>query len=1149
MARENGDIAAGIASSKVDFWALNYVTGFGARTISLWFKCDSVPDGTGGNTHGAYFYHQGDTDAQIAERLSLRVQTSSEASPGTLRSEVHFSFKYGGVDICDGVWHHIVITTDGTQTYPGNCRHYVDGVEQTSLTEGNNQSLKITTDNGSHSTLGATAISTAPGNPRGFSGCLAEIAHWSEDFSGTDKVGRLADGASPDFFPGNRLFYIDYLEEKVERESAMALTTDGANTVVPHPRIYYPVPAVVSAPVPTQTGVGLTAQDVACGAEITAASLSQLGTLGAQDTTCGSEITAATLAEIVTVPALLSPLDGASEDRPDIVLSWSHPTAVNFDVEVYLDAGLSVLETSATNIAATSFNTGDELDNDRTYYWRVRENGTNDWTDVHSFDTDASPVQLAHPSGRGAVVLDVTDVTPGSLYWFVPYRAADFPEVDAGLNAYFALYSTDHDNGNGGIYWGTFSNPDLSDFTEQGLIWDASDSGGSNDQTETPCLVRNPDDATRPLYLFFHEEDNGTNYGGLTAQQTRLITSAGGILHSATWVDEGAVMPHSASSPHTGYQHVVRRGTGDWVSWGLDQGGASASFAFRTSSDGKSWAIDTEPLPNTAHLPLDPHDKYQLSSFGWIGRQGNTRYLLTGIVNDGAFGGSASRGRIGLALFPTDVSFGEPFFVLVDMEHDDTGSETDNLRSVFAMQEGETLHAYYQTDNNIFYATATVDALLESQGLFCATEITPATLSQSHSLSPQDITCGSEITASDLSQDNEIGAQSITCGSEITAVTLGQAHTLTSQDITCGSEVTAAAAAQQGELLAQSITCATEITAAILSQSHSLSAQDISCGSEVTASDLSQDNELGAQSITCATEIETPVISQAHTLTPQDITCGSEITASDLSQDNELGAQSITCGSEITAATLGQAHTLTSQDITCGSEVTAATAAQQGELLPQSITCGSEITAATLGQSHALGSASIESATEHTAATLGQSHALDAQDVTCGAEVTASGLGQVHILTSQDIAPGTGVSQATLSLEGQLSAPNLSCLTEIESASLSQAHALVSQGIDCAASIESAEAAAQANLVSQDVTCGAEIGSAVISQAHALVSQDIGPAVYVDVASMSGNVALLSQDIDSAAEVTPAACSVVIFIPRVELEAAVVTRIDFEGAV
>lgn len=136
----------------------------------------------------------------------------------------------------------------------------------------------------------------------------------------------------------------------------------------------------------------------------------------------------------------------------------------------------------------------------------------------------------------------VSSLTSTSVYWFRPYLAADYPEVTCD-KTYFFMWSTDH-NSSGGIWWGKGNNLDLSDFTELGQVV------ASVYSNETPFLMRFSGNA-EPLSLYYHSDATDPENSGI--QETRLITTTGGLLHTATWTDRGNPLGSEAGDQHLGY--------------------------------------------------------------------------------------------------------------------------------------------------------------------------------------------------------------------------------------------------------------------------------------------------------------------------------------------------------------------------------------------------------------------------------------------------------------------------------------------------------------------------------------------------------------------------------------------------------------------
>lgn len=135
----------------------------------------------------------------------------------------------------------------------------------------------------------------------------------------------------------------------------------------------------------------------------------------------------------------------------------------------------------------------------------------------------------------------LTDTTSDTIYWPYPYLSSLSPEITT-TKMWFWLWSTDHDSGDGGVYWGESDDLAGNGFIERGLIIDGF-------QAETPIYRRYPSNP-RPIHIYYHTDSEPVNLG---AQRTRLITTTGGLLHSATYVDEGHPLGFEAGDQHNGY--------------------------------------------------------------------------------------------------------------------------------------------------------------------------------------------------------------------------------------------------------------------------------------------------------------------------------------------------------------------------------------------------------------------------------------------------------------------------------------------------------------------------------------------------------------------------------------------------------------------
>lgn len=175
------------------------------------------------------------------------------------------------------------------------------------------------------------------------------------------------------------------------------------------------------------------------------------------------------------------------------------------------------------------------------------------------------------------VAVDSSDITLNQFLWFNAYESSSFPEVQT-TKKYFFVYGTDHSTEGGGIFWGEGNNLDCSDFAELGLIT-------GNYQAETPYLLRVPNDVNgAKIYLYYHtllQDPQNTN--GI--QETRLIKTTGGQLHTATWIDEGNPLGVQPGENHTGYCKVYPHPEDGYRAIHLTVSGTSAEYKFSIGTD------------------------------------------------------------------------------------------------------------------------------------------------------------------------------------------------------------------------------------------------------------------------------------------------------------------------------------------------------------------------------------------------------------------------------------------------------------------------------------------------------------------------------------------------------------------------------------
>lgn len=207
---------------------------------------------------------------------------------------------------------------------------------------------------------------------------------------------------------------------------------------------------------------------------------------------------------------------------------------------------------------------------------------------------------------RGVINHDIYDIqvalnnatafsgTP-MVMWFKPYLASLFPEITCD-KTYIFLYSTDHKTSNiGGIYWGKGNNLNCSDFVEQGLIIDVY-------QAESPQLVRIPSSIcgdSDVIHLYYHT--NTSDPTNSSRQQSHLITTAGGLLHTTTWTQRGLIL--GGTEAHTGYLKVYEKGISTYQGIHILAGGVPQEYGFSASTTGRLYTRINE-FNRTFYLPI-----------------------------------------------------------------------------------------------------------------------------------------------------------------------------------------------------------------------------------------------------------------------------------------------------------------------------------------------------------------------------------------------------------------------------------------------------------------------------------------------------------------------------------------------------------------
>lgn len=164
----------------------------------------------------------------------------------------------------------------------------------------------------------------------------------------------------------------------------------------------------------------------------------------------------------------------------------------------------------------------------------------------------------------------VSQTSVATLFWPMIYKSSEWPELTTTKD-YFLLYSTDHAQQQGAIWWGEFDDFNgntLNGFIERGAVIETGVEIAEN-EPETPFLIRGTKAETGfddKILLYFH---HWTTPGD---QETRLLTTSGGLLHTATWTDRGKPIPLLAGDDHTGYLRIWKRGPNDYIGHALYDG-------------------------------------------------------------------------------------------------------------------------------------------------------------------------------------------------------------------------------------------------------------------------------------------------------------------------------------------------------------------------------------------------------------------------------------------------------------------------------------------------------------------------------------------------------------------------------------------------
>lgn len=296
-------------------------------------------------------------------------------------------------------------------------------------------------------------------------------------------------------------------------------------------------------------------------------------------------------------------------------------------------------------------------------------------------------------TGIGVEVLNVSALTVPTLWWLTIYKSSDFPAITT-VKDYFCLWSTDHDPGDGGIWWGECDDLELTNFVENGLIVDGY-------QAEAGFLMYRDDDVDgHKVYLYYHTTTSDPDNGGY--QQTHLLTCTGGALHSASWTQRGKVLgliPDAPTENHTGYLIVNKISASSFVGIHTTRAGIAPpppiTYGKSTDTDGRSFTRISSDIDLDSFMPWE---RYYHHMGGVFFTRDSTQYVICRSV---VFDDLVEHDR--LCLFECDGNYVATAY-LGNISIPDGGN---GMRVSNHYIDGDTYHIYYNTasKDKIYHTT------------------------------------------------------------------------------------------------------------------------------------------------------------------------------------------------------------------------------------------------------------------------------------------------------------------------------------------------------------------------------------------------------------------------------------------------------------
>lgn len=197
---------------------------------------------------------------------------------------------------------------------------------------------------------------------------------------------------------------------------------------------------------------------------------------------------------------------------------------------------------------------------------------------LENLQTGTTPPS-SYTEGDNGVVADATVLGTDTMYWTGVHKASDFPMFTFS-KAYFIIWSTDHAQTSGGLYWAECDDLLLTNLTYGGLIY-------TGNQSETPRLLN--DSGTARIYFHTGTSDPAN----VPSQSSHVIKTTGGAgqtMTSATWTRVDNVLGQFNDDNHTGYMHPEKRGASDWIALHLGKSTIPRKYYLSNSTDGETWA-------------------------------------------------------------------------------------------------------------------------------------------------------------------------------------------------------------------------------------------------------------------------------------------------------------------------------------------------------------------------------------------------------------------------------------------------------------------------------------------------------------------------------------------------------------------------------